>query len=268
MNTNTTIERIESVNTVPSTDALPTGMWSADELLTSIDERSHPMTDLKHAPTREPNPASANRWRGPAIAVGIAAVVLLVAGVLGVLAARSDDGAAAAAPATSESAPDVPVDPLEIVREMDRRFDASDPTFIGFYDEEAIGAGVIGVLMLDSRYWSATGMTATREYSVDGAVVTVDTVATSGLDSSRTYEYTVRYRIEDGRIVDAPDVGIDARTADRSALAAYTAWVQANHPEKYEDLVIFGTTLATQTDELVRLQRQMIAQYHEATGTG
>ncbi len=268
MNTNTTIERIESVNTVPSTDVLPTGVWSAGELLTRIDERSQPMTDLKHAPTREPDPASANRWRGPAIAVGIAATVLFLAGVVALLLNQGDGDVAPAGPATSESAPEAPIDPVEVVREMDRRFDASDPTFIGFYDEEGIGAGVLGVLMLDSRYWSATGMTATREYSVDGAVVTVDTVATSGLDSSLTYEYTVRYRIEGGRIVDADDVGIDARTADRGALAAYTAWVQANHPEKYEDLVIFGTTLATQTDELVRLQRQMIAQYHEATGTG
>ena len=70
MNTNTTIQRIESANSVPSADTLPIGTWSADDLLTRIDERSRPMTDLKPTPTRQPDPGKPSRWRGPAIALG------------------------------------------------------------------------------------------------------------------------------------------------------------------------------------------------------
>lgn len=265
MNTNTTIQRIESANTVPTTDTLPIGTWSADDLLARIDERSHPMTDLKPTPTRQPNPEEPNRWRGPAIALGIAAAVLLVVGIVGVLVAGNGDDIAPAGPATPDTPPEVSAAPTEIVREMDRRFDAADPTFVGFFDGAAFESGALEGLTLDSRYWAATGMTATREYSADGASVTVDTVATSGLDPTRSYEYTIVFRIEDGSISDVEVIGIDARTADRVAFADYRAWVQANEPEKFEDLFHFGQTLATETAELLRLQQGMVAQYHEAT---
>ena len=273
MNTNTTIQRIESANTVPSAEALPIGTWSAGDLLTRVDERSHPMTDLKPATTREPHSEQTSRWRGPAIALGIAAAILLVVGVVGVLIAGNGDDIAPAAPTTPDSAPEVSADPVEVVREMNRRFDAADPTFAGFFDSESIDfdlVDVVRVLALDSRYWAATGMTATREYSADGAFVTVDIVATSGLDPTQRYEYTLVFRIEDGRIVEVGDFfgGMDARTADRDALADYRAWVQVNEPEKFEDLFHFGQTLATETDELLRLQQGMVAQYHEATGKG
>lgn len=275
MNTNTTIERIESVNTVPSTDALPTGVWSAGELLTRIDERSHPMTDLQQAPTREPNPPTTDRWRGPAIALGIAAAILLVAGVVGILMNRSGDDVAPAGPsdATTDSSDgtDASSDPMDVIAEFDRRYDNGDPSFVALYDPSVFGdESWIALQVNEARYAWATGLTDTSECSADGPRVTCTYTETSGIDPSRVYESgTLVYTISGGKIVGIQSEGyFSPVTEDRSALAEYREWVRVNHPDKFDDLFLFGQTLAIQTDELVRLQRQMIAQYHEATGKG
>jgi hypothetical protein len=261
MNTNTTIQRIESANTVPSAETLPIGTWSADDLLTRIDERSHTVTDLQTSPRRSTDTSGAPRWRGPILAVGVA-VAIFVVGVLGfVVGSRSDSPVGSAEDS----------DPAGVVTEYLARFTAGDARYVELLGPTAIDAIFIADIGA-SRYMAATGMELDADCDAQDSIVTCRVGGTSGLDRSIDYSSTgaIVFDVDDGRITSIAFTEdyqpiIDK---DKPALGEYAAWVRREHPDKFGDLFVFGTTLATQTDELVRLQQQMIAQYHEATGTG
>ena len=245
MNTNSTLERIAAANKVPSADALPADSWSADDLLARIDERSTPVTDLKTAPTPVPD-ATPSRWRGPVIAGAVAAAILLVIGGIGFLANQESD----IAPAEPET--NTLTDPSAVIDELDRRYDEGDPRLVELYDSTVFDQNWLNTQIAYARYQWVTGFSETRDCTVEGSQVTCTYTETSGIDPRLTYETgTVIWTVEDGKVIKTEAVDyVSPVTYDEPALAAYRDWVRENHPDKFNDLFLFGQTLAIQTDEL------------------
>lgn len=265
MNTHTTVERIQAIDAVPTPGSMPAGMWSAEDLLARIDERSTPMTELRNDPDTK-SPPGADRWRGPAIAVGIAAAALVIVGAIGMLTLPGTDDSPPAGPAT----PPTGADALAVVDEYLNRYEAGDAAFLTLFapDTPYFEALDTDLALRESRYFATTGMRADRDCVAEGTAVTCTWSVTSGLNAG--WEYPPRsgtFTVEGGRIASIEtDDDLSPIHLDRFAFEEYRQWVEANHPDKYDDLIPFGASLATYDAEIRRLQQGMIDQYHEATG--
>ena len=263
-NINATLERIRAADPVPSTDSFPADAMSSEALLARIDERSTNVTDIKTAPKTNHEREPASRWRGPAIAVAVAAGILLIVGIVSVVSLTTDDAPPAApAPQTTDALPD----PVAVVTEFNRLYDAGDAGFEAFYSED-IQLDQDGANRTISQYMAATGMTVAYDCTAVGEQVQCTTTRTSGIDPSQTYPpFTGTYVVVNGKITAMGASGPyeNPMLQDRPALTAYAEWVRDNHPDKYDDLILFGTTLLINDAETRRLQGQMIQQYREAT---
>jgi len=227
------------------------------------------MTDLKTAP--QGAPTNQTRWRGPAIAAAVAAVILVVVGIVGLM--MRSDVAPADTPPTTVPAPEVeaPSDPAGVVDAYLAAVDSGDyEAYEAFLDPDKpdLFVGLNGG-RTSARYQAATGMIATHSCSADGSTVTCTTTRRSGLDPAATYPpYQMVATVENGLITeltfDATYVWADR--ADARALEGYRAWVQENRADVYDQLFGSGFEILLSPPDTISLHREVVAEYLGAGG--
>jgi len=281
--TQTTVERIESANAVPSPDAFPSGALSSTDLLARIDTRSKTMTETL-TPIRATDPVKRpGRGRGPLIALAVAAVILLVIGVTSFTILSNDDAAPPAtdppattttiAPTTTVTATTVapiegvlPADtpPLEVVAALHAAWDAGDMDAAdalinpdsGYFSQNQ-GPGIAEEIW----YRSATNMVVYRECSIDaapfaaiglplgdGVAVSCKETLISGLQPGRPVGGGFfGAEVNNGMIT---NFYIDEYTGGRfenEGLDLYRSWVSLNDSDAYEALFAVDTTIVVDT---------------------
>lgn len=270
-NENTTLERVRSADPVPSAEAFPHDAWSADVLLAHIDERSTLVTDLKTTPKGAPE--KTRSWRGIAIAAAVAAAILVVVGITGLLMRSDGDIAPVDTPSTSSTVPlvDPSATPTEVVTAYLAAVDAGDvATYEALLDPEQpdLFTGVNGTRR-SARYQATTGMVVTHDCSTDGTTVTCTTTRQSGLAPDQTYPPFEMIAVVEAGMITTLDFGPEyvwADNVDAEALNAYRAWVEGNRADAYDDL--FGPTfeIILDTPDARALHGSVIAEYLGETG--
>lgn len=266
-----TLERIREADPVPSATDFPHGAWSSRALLDAIDERSTSMTDLKTAPTGAPERKS--RWQGPVIALAVAAVILVVVGIAGLVLRNDADIAPVDTPTTTTAGPaiDASATPMEVVDAYLAAVGTGDyPAYEALLDPDQIElfAGLNGTRR-SARYQAATGMVVTHDCAAEGATVTCTSTRRSGLAPEHVYPpFAMTATVENGLITElafSADYAW-ADNADADETEAYRLWVQANRDDVYDTLFGPLSEIVVDIPSAVALHQEVIAEYLAATG--
>jgi ketosteroid isomerase-like protein len=275
------VELIESVDTVPSTNALPSGALSSAELLALIDERNKNMTDTKTRRQAGQQPTdrlgSRRRYRGPLVALASAAVLAVVFIVTTNLGPGGDGSVTAppvvAPPVAERAARALPADTplLDVVATFMDRFDSGDISgyealfhpdtgYVSGSDAEASWFGAVTGIQHDR---SCESVTETQVQCVEQA--------TSGLEPGTvTDEFTTLWNGADGYIlsIEFPD-GAPVEFSDpinAPGVAAYREWLRRINPDEFAALFTDEGAMKLDTNEARSGHREFVPFFLSSTG--
>jgi hypothetical protein len=276
------VELVRSVDTVPSTNVLPSGALSSADLLALIDERNRNMTDTKtrrkagHAPTDRAG--SLRRYRGPLVALASAAVLAVVFIVTTNLGPGGDGSVTAppfaAPPVAERAARALPADTplLEVVATFMERFDNGDISgYEALFHPDA--GYVSGQDAEASWFGDVTGVQHDRNCElVSETKVRCVERATSGLEPGTvTEEITTLWNGADGYIfsIEFPDGPPPVEFSDPTnapGVAAYREWLRRINPDEFAGLFTDDGAMKLDTNEARSGHRGFVPFFLSSTG--